>query len=47
MDATHPQHNPVIGYGRIKCGEEHPVKRNTTRGLQRARLRPSRPRRGK
>ena len=31
MDATHPQHNPVIGYGWIKRGEEHPVKSNTGR----------------
>ena len=31
MDATHPQHNPVIGYGWIKRGKEHPVKSNTGR----------------
>ena len=31
MDATHPQHNPVISYGWIKRGEEHPVKSNTGR----------------
>jgi transposase len=31
MDATHPQHNPVIGYGWIKRGEEHPIKSNTGR----------------
>lgn len=31
MDATHPQHNPVISYGWIKRGEEHPIKSNTGR----------------
>ena len=31
MDATHPQHNPVISCGWIKRGEEHPIKRNTGR----------------
>jgi transposase len=31
MDATHPQHNPVIGYGWIKRGKEHPIKSNTGR----------------
>ena len=31
MDATHPQHNPVISYGWIKRGKEHPVKSNTGR----------------
>jgi transposase len=31
MDAVHPQHNPVIGYGWIKRGEDHDVKSNTGR----------------
>jgi transposase len=31
MDAVHPQHNPVIGYGWIKRGEDHEVKSNTGR----------------
>jgi transposase len=31
MDATHPQHNPVIGCGWIKRGQEHPIKSNTGR----------------
>ena len=31
MDATHPQHNPVISYGWIKRGKAHPVKSNTGR----------------
>ena len=31
MDATHPQHNPVISYGWIQRGKEHPVKSNTGR----------------
>ena len=31
MDATHPQHNPVISYGWIKCGEAHPINSNTGR----------------
>ena len=31
MDATHPQHNPVISCGWIKRGEEHPIKSNTGR----------------
>ncbi len=31
MDATHPQHNPVISYGWIKRGKEHPIKSNTGR----------------
>ena len=31
MDATHPQHNPVIGNGWIKRGKEHPIKSNTGR----------------
>jgi len=30
-DATHPLHNPVIGCGWIKRGEEHPIKSNTGR----------------
>lgn len=31
MDATHPQHNPVLGCGWIKRGEQHCVKSNTGR----------------
>ena len=31
MDATHPQHNPVISCGWIKRGKEHPIKSNTGR----------------
>jgi transposase len=31
MDATHPLHNPVIGCGWIKRGEEHQIKSNTGR----------------
>lgn len=31
MDATRPQHNPVIGCGWIPRGEEHPIKSNTGR----------------
>jgi transposase len=31
MDATHPQHNPVIGCGWIKRGQEHPIQSNTGR----------------
>ena len=31
MDAVHPQHNPVLGYGWIKRGEDHQVKSNTGR----------------
>jgi transposase len=31
MDAVHPQHNPVLGYGWIKRGEDHPVPSNTGR----------------
>ena len=31
IDATHPQHNPVIGCGWIKRGKEHPVASNTGR----------------
>jgi len=31
MDATHPQHNPVISYGWIKRGEKYPIKNNTGR----------------
>jgi transposase len=31
MDAVHPQHNPVLGYGWIKRGEDHKVKSNTGR----------------
>ena len=31
MDATHPQHNPVVGCGWIKRGKEHPICSNTGR----------------
>ena len=31
MDATHPQHNPVIGCGWIERGKEHAIKSNTGR----------------
>jgi transposase len=31
MDAVHPQHNPVLGYGWIKRGETHEVPSNTGR----------------
>ena len=31
MDATHPQHNPVIGCGWIKRGEDYPIRSNTGR----------------
>lgn len=31
MDATHPQHNPVLGCGWIKRGQEHPIQSNTGR----------------
>jgi len=31
MDATHPQHNPVIGCGWIKRGAEYPIPSNTGR----------------
>ena len=31
VDATHPQHNPVIGCGWIVRGEEHPIRSNTGR----------------
>ena len=31
MDATHPQHNPVIGCGWIKRGTEYPISSNTGR----------------
>ncbi len=31
MDATHPQHNPVIGCGWIKREKEHPIQSNTGR----------------
>lgn len=29
MDAAHPQHNPVLGYGWIKRGEDREVPSNT------------------
>ena len=31
MDASHPQHNPVVASGWIKRGEEHAVRTNTGR----------------
>jgi len=31
MDATHPQHNPVLAYGWIKHGEDRNVRSNTGR----------------
>ncbi len=31
MDATHPRHNLVLGYGWIKCGTERPIPSNTGR----------------
>jgi transposase len=31
MDAVHPQHNPVLGYGWIKRGEDRDVRSNTGR----------------
>jgi transposase len=31
MDAVHPQHNPVLSYGRIKRGAEHEVPSNSGR----------------
>jgi transposase len=31
MDAVHPQHNPVLGYGWIKREEDHEVRSNTGR----------------
>ena len=31
MDATHPQHNPVIGCGWIRRGKDFPIKSNTGR----------------
>ncbi len=31
MDAVHPQHNPALGYGWIKRGEDHQVKSNMRR----------------
>jgi len=31
MDAVHPQHNPVLGYGWIKRGEDREVPSNTGR----------------
>jgi len=31
MDATHPHHNPVLGYGWIKRGEEREIPSNTGR----------------
>ena len=31
IDATHPHHNPVVGYGWIKRGQEHSIRSNTGR----------------
>lgn len=31
MDATHPNHNPVAGYGSIKRGHAHEIRSNTGR----------------
>ncbi len=31
MDATHPQHNPIAGYGWIKRGRDHEIPGNTGR----------------
>lgn len=31
MDATHPQHNPIAGYGWIKRGQDHEIRSNTGR----------------
>ena len=31
MDATHPHHNPVAGYGWIKRGQDHEIRSNTGR----------------
>ena len=31
IDATHPHHNPVAGYGWIKRGEDYPIPSNTGR----------------
>jgi transposase len=31
MDAVHPQHNPVLGYGWIKRGKDHEVRSNSGR----------------
>jgi hypothetical protein len=31
MDATHPQHNPIAGYGWIKRGQDHEISSNTGR----------------
>lgn len=31
MDATHPRHNPVIGCGWIKRGQDYPIRSNTGR----------------
>lgn len=36
MDATHPQHNLVVGYGWIKRGQNHKISSNT--GSQRANI---------
>lgn len=31
MDATHPHHNPIVGYGWIKRGQDHEIRSNTGR----------------
>ena len=31
MDATHPHHNPIAGYGWIKRGKDHEIRSNTGR----------------
>ncbi len=31
MDATHPHHNPIAGYGWIKRGQDHEIRSNTGR----------------
>ena len=31
MDATHPQHNPIAGYGWIRRGQDHEISSNTGR----------------
>jgi transposase len=31
MDATHPQHNPIAGYGWIRRGQAHEIRSNTGR----------------
>lgn len=31
MDATHPHHNPIVGYGWIKRGQAHEIRSNSGR----------------